>query len=36
MAPEIVRGKAYGLVSVLYLENVKIMISLFHVTETTV
>jgi hypothetical protein len=35
MAPEMVRGEGYGMVSILYLDTVKIMISLSYVAEPT-
>jgi hypothetical protein len=35
-APEMILGKGYGFVSILYPDNVKIIISLFYVTKPTV
>jgi hypothetical protein len=38
MAPEIdgIEGKGYSFVSILYLDNMEIIISLFYLTEPTV
>jgi hypothetical protein len=36
MAPEIIEEEGHSFVSILYLDNVKIMISLYYVIEPTV